>query len=72
MSDNELFKIPEEALKKIKTQAEFEDFIQRLYKQGVEALLKTDFQSVFRTNDAANVALVCDYFVKSDYRFFFR
>lgn len=40
MSDNELFKIPEEALKKIKTQEEFEDYIQRLYKQGVEALLK--------------------------------
>jgi putative transposase len=44
MSDNELFKIPEEALKKIKTQAEFEDFIQRLYKQGVEALLKAEIK----------------------------
>ena len=44
MSDNELYKIPEEALKKIKTQAEFEDFIQRLYKQGVEALLKAEIK----------------------------
>ena len=44
MSDNELFKIPEEVLKKIKTQAEFEDFIQRLYKQGVEALLKAEIK----------------------------
>ena len=42
MSENELFKIPEEALKKIKTQEEFEEFIQRLYKQGVEALLKAE------------------------------
>ena len=46
MSDNELFKIPEEALKKIKTQAEFEDFIQRLYKQGVEALLKAEIKVI--------------------------
>jgi len=44
MSDNELFKIPEEALKKIKTQEEFEDYIQRLYKQGVEALLKAEIK----------------------------
>jgi putative transposase len=42
MSDNELFKIPEEALKKIKSQEEFEEFIQRLYKQGVESLLKAE------------------------------
>lgn len=32
MSDNELFKIPEEALKNIKSQAEFKEFIQKLYK----------------------------------------
>jgi hypothetical protein len=32
MSENELFKIPEEALKNIRSQAEFEEFIQRLYK----------------------------------------
>ncbi len=42
MSDNELFKIPEEALKKIRTQKEFEDFFQQLYKQGVEALLQAE------------------------------
>jgi len=41
---NELFKIPEEALKKIKTQEEFVDYIQRLYKQGVEALLKAEIK----------------------------
>jgi putative transposase len=42
MSEKELFKIPEESLKKIKTQAEFESFFQELYKQGVEALLKAE------------------------------
>ena len=42
MNDNEKFKIPEEALKKIRTQAEFESFVQELYKQGVEALLKAE------------------------------
>jgi putative transposase len=42
MSDNELFKIPEEVLKKIKTQEEFESYFQELYKQGVEALLKAE------------------------------
>ena len=42
MSENELFKIPEEALKKIKTKEEFELFMQKLYKQGVEALLKAE------------------------------
>ncbi|MDP4224326.1 MAG: hypothetical protein Q8868_13550 [Bacteroidota bacterium] len=42
MSENELFKIPEEALKKIKTQAEFEAYMQELYKQGVEDLLKAE------------------------------
>jgi transposase-like protein len=42
MNDNEKFKIPEEALKKIRTQAEFESFVQELYKQGMEALLKAE------------------------------
>jgi len=42
MSDNDLFKIPEEVLKKIRTQKEFEDYFQQLYKQGVEALLKAE------------------------------
>jgi len=42
MSEKELFKIPEEALKKIKTREEFESYFQELYKQGVEALLKAE------------------------------
>lgn len=42
MSEKELFKIPEEALKKIKTREEFETYFQELYKQGVEALLKAE------------------------------
>jgi putative transposase len=42
MSENELFKIPDEILKKIKTQEEFESYFQELYKQGVEALLKAE------------------------------
>lgn len=41
-SENELFKISEEVLKKIKTQVVFESFIQELYKQGVEALRKAE------------------------------
>ncbi len=35
MSDNELFKIPEEALKKIKTQEEFEDYGARFYDPAI-------------------------------------
>jgi putative transposase len=42
MSEKELFKIPEEVLKKIKTREEFENYFQELYKQGVEALLKAE------------------------------
>jgi transposase-like protein len=42
MSEKDLFKIPEEALKKIKTREEFESYFQELYKQGVEALLKAE------------------------------
>jgi hypothetical protein len=38
MSEKELFKIPEQALKKIKTREEFESYFQELYKQGIEAL----------------------------------
>ena len=41
-NENELFNIPEEALKKIRTQEEFEDYFQTLYKKGVEALLKAE------------------------------
>ncbi len=47
MNDNELFKVSEEALNKIKSQEEFEEFIQRLYKQGVEALLKAEINEHF-------------------------
>ncbi|HOU30492.1 MAG TPA: IS256 family transposase [Bacteroidales bacterium] len=43
-NENELFKIPEEALKKIRTQEEFEDYFQTLYKKGVEALLKAEIK----------------------------
>lgn len=42
MSEKDLFKIPEEALKKIRTREEFESYFQELYKQGVEALLKAE------------------------------
>jgi len=42
MNEKELFKIPEEALKKIRTREEFESYFQELYKQGVEALLKAE------------------------------
>lgn len=40
--ENNSFQIPEESLKKIKTQAELEDFIQSLYKQAVENMLKAE------------------------------
>lgn len=43
-NENELFKIPEEVLKKIRTQEEFEDYFQTLYKKGVEALLKAEIK----------------------------
>ena len=43
-NENELFKIPEEALKKIRTQEEFEDYFQTLYKKGVEALLNAEIK----------------------------
>ena len=42
MNERDLFKIPEEALKKIRTRDEFESYFQELYKQGVEALLKAE------------------------------
>lgn len=42
MSEKELFKIPEEALKKIRTREEFESYFQELYKQGAEALQKAE------------------------------
>ena len=40
MNDNEEIKILEDVLKKIRTQAEFESFIQELYMLGVEAFHK--------------------------------
>lgn len=42
MKDDELFKIPEEALRKIKTHKEFDDYFQELYKQGIQAFLKAE------------------------------
>lgn len=36
------FQIPEEALRKIKSQAEFEDFFHGLYKQAIEGMLKAE------------------------------
>jgi len=44
MEDNELFKIPEEALRKIKSQKEFDDYFHELYKQGIEAMLKAEIK----------------------------
>ena len=42
MKDDELFKIPEEALRKIKTHKEFDDYFQELYKQGIQTFLKAE------------------------------
>ena len=42
MSEKDLFRIPEEALKKIRTREEFESYFQELYKQGIESLLKAE------------------------------
>jgi putative transposase len=36
------FQIPEEALRKIKSQAEFDEFFHGLYKQGIEGMLKAE------------------------------
>jgi transposase-like protein len=44
MEENSEFKFPEDQLKKIKSREEFEDFFTRLYKQGVEALLKAEME----------------------------
>jgi transposase-like protein len=38
------FKIPEEALKKIKSQSELDDFFSDLYKQAVEGMLKVEMK----------------------------
>src|SRR5271157_3632378 len=36
------FQIPEEALRKIKSQAEFDEFFHGLYKQAIEGMLKAE------------------------------
>ncbi len=38
------FKIPDEALKKIKSQSELDDFFSDLYKQAVEGILKAEMK----------------------------
>jgi len=38
------FKIPEEALKKIKSQSELENFFSDLYKQAVEVMIKAEMK----------------------------
>jgi len=40
--DKDNFEIPQEALKKIKSQAELDDFFHGLYKQAVEGMLKAE------------------------------
>jgi len=42
MEDEDQFSIPEDALKKIKSQAELDDFFHKLYKQAVENMLKAE------------------------------
>jgi transposase-like protein len=42
MGDEEIFKIPEEALRKIKSLKEYDDYFHELYKQGIEAMLKAE------------------------------
>ena len=42
MSDDEIFKIPEEALRKIKSLKEYDDYFHELYKQGIETMLKAE------------------------------
>ena len=40
MEEENQFKIPEEALSKIKSQPELDEFFHKLYKQAVENMLK--------------------------------
>ncbi len=44
MDDENQFNIPEDALKKIKTQTELDDFFHKLYKQAVENMLKAEME----------------------------
>ena len=40
------FQIPEETLKKIKSQGELDDFFHDLYKQAVEGMLKPELNAL--------------------------
>jgi transposase-like protein len=44
MVEDDKFSIPDDALKKIKSQAELDDFFQTLYKQAVENMLKSEME----------------------------
>lgn len=44
MDEENQFNIPEDALKKIKTQTELDDFFHKLYKQAVENMLKAEME----------------------------
>jgi putative transposase len=42
MKDDEIFKIPEEMLRKIKSLKDYDDYFHELYKQGIESMLKAE------------------------------
>jgi len=42
MNDEELFQWPEEVLRKLKTLKDYDDYFQKLYKHGIEAMLKAE------------------------------
>jgi len=42
MNDEQLFQLPEEVLRKLKTLKDYDDYFQKLYKQGIEAMLKAE------------------------------
>src|ERR1035437_3168135 len=44
MEEEKQFSIPEDALKKIKSQSELDDFFTNLYKQAVESMLKAEME----------------------------
>jgi len=44
MKDEELFQWPEEVLQKFKTMEDYDDYFQKLYKQGIEAMLKAEME----------------------------
>src|SRR5690554_1575418 len=44
MKDEELFQWPEEVLQKFKTMEDYDDYFQKLYKQGIEAMLKAELE----------------------------